>query len=186
MGFFSKLLSVFDTKKKVKIIVVGLANSGKTTIINWIKPKKKGSVITETTPTIGYSVENFNKKNFNFTIFDMSGQDVYRDLWEKYYQDVQGIIFVLDSAQKTSFVVAKNELEMLLTHNDIKGRNIPVLFLANKMDIPGSAATKECVTALGLENITDRSWQINNTDAIQGLGIEEGLKWLMERLSVKK
>jgi ADP-ribosylation factor-like protein 6 len=43
MGFFSSLASFFGfaSKKKVKIVVVGLDNSGKTTIINWIKPKKK-------------------------------------------------------------------------------------------------------------------------------------------------
>ncbi len=33
MGFLSRLLSLFRSKEKVKILVVGLDNSGKTTII---------------------------------------------------------------------------------------------------------------------------------------------------------
>ena len=106
----------------------------------------------------------------------MSGQGKYRDLWEKYYSEVnvncfndsfmdikqlkQGIIFVIDSSDKVRLAVAKNELELLLTHSDIKGKNIPILFYANKMDIPGSASAKDCVDLLTLETITDRSWHI--------------------------
>jgi ADP-ribosylation factor-like protein 6 len=116
----------------------------------------------------------------------MSGQSKYRDLWEKYYNDINGIIYVVDSTDKIRMAVAKNELDQLLTHNDIKGKNVPILFFANKMDIPGAFAAKDCVDVLKLEQIADRSWHIQSTDAIQGLGIEDGLKWLMERLAGQK
>ena len=69
-------------------------------------------------------------------------------------------MFVLDSADKIRFAVAKNELEMLLGHPDIKGKNIPVLFYANKMDLEGAASPQEFVDMLKLEEITDRSWHI--------------------------
>lgn len=36
----------------------------------------------------------------NFKVFDMSGAGRYRNLWEKYYKDAQGIIYVIDSADK--------------------------------------------------------------------------------------
>lgn len=39
-------------------------------------------------------------KNVGFTAFDMSGQGRYRSLWEHYYRDCQGIIFVIDSSDK--------------------------------------------------------------------------------------
>jgi len=53
--------------------MVGLDNSGKTTIMNWMKPKKKNTLITEVTPTISYNIDTFKKQNFDFTVFDMSG-----------------------------------------------------------------------------------------------------------------
>ena len=44
----------------------------------------------------------------------MSGQGRYRNLWEHYYRDCQGIIFVVDSSDRLRMVVAKDELDMLL------------------------------------------------------------------------
>lgn len=59
---------------------IGLDNSGKTTIINHLKPKKAQAM--EIVPTVGFSVEEFGKNGINFTVFDMSGQGRYRSLWE--------------------------------------------------------------------------------------------------------
>ena len=67
-------------------------------------------------PTIGFQVEEFTKNNVNFTIFDMSGQGRYRNLWEHYYDDTQAIIFVVDTSDKIRLCVAKDELDNLLGH----------------------------------------------------------------------
>jgi GTPase SAR1 family protein len=73
MGLFKLLATALGIKKtQVRIIVVGLDNSGKTTLINHLKPKKSQS--KEVVPTVGFQVEEFSKANLNFTVFDMSGQ----------------------------------------------------------------------------------------------------------------
>lgn len=82
---------------------------------------------------MGFQVEEFAKDNIHFTIYDMSGQGRYRNLWEHYYADVQAIIFVIDSTDKFRMVVAKEELQTLLNHEDIKKVNVPILFYANKV-----------------------------------------------------
>ena len=61
----------------------------------------------------------FSDRNVGFTAFDMSGQGRYRNLWEHYYRDCQGIIFVVDSSDRLRMVVAKDELDMLLQVNNI-------------------------------------------------------------------
>mmetsp|Transcript_29884 Transcript_29884/g.73470 ORF Transcript_29884/g.73470 Transcript_29884/m.73470 type:complete len:139 (-) Transcript_29884:753-1169(-) len=87
MGLFKKLFgAVTPGKAKVRILCVGLDNSGKSTIINWLKPKKATS--SEVVPTVGFSVEEFTKNGLSFTVFDMSGQGRYRNLWEHYYKEV--------------------------------------------------------------------------------------------------
>lgn len=89
--------------------------------------------MVEVTPTVGFSVEEFSKNNVSFTVYDMSGQGRYRSLWEHYYSDVEAIIFVVDSTDKIRIVVAKEEVQILLSHPDIKSTRIPILFFANKV-----------------------------------------------------
>lgn len=63
----------------------------------------------------------FSVKNISFTAFDMSGHDRHRPLWEHYYKDCHGIIFIIDSSDKLRLVVVKEELDMLLQHPDVVG-----------------------------------------------------------------
>ena len=69
--------------KKSQIIIVGLDNSGKSTMINFLKPQKYQQ--EELAATVGFQVETSQKNKINFTVFDMSGQGKYRTLWEHYY-----------------------------------------------------------------------------------------------------
>ncbi|MBV95259.1 ADP-ribosylation factor-like protein 6, partial [Eschrichtius robustus] len=69
-------------------------------------------------PTIGFSIEKFKSSSLSFTVFDMSGQGRYRNLWEHYYKEGQAIIFVIDSSDRLRMVVAKEELDTLLNHPD--------------------------------------------------------------------
>ena len=36
---------------------------------------------------MGFKVETFSKSKIDFTVFDMSGQSKYRQLWEQYYDE---------------------------------------------------------------------------------------------------
>ena len=90
---------------------MGLDNAGKSTLITKMQPE---DLQEEVTATVGFREETFKKNKINFTVFDMSGQGKYRDLWESYYDQSQAIIFVVDAADRLRVKVAKNELEMLL------------------------------------------------------------------------
>lgn len=176
---FSRLAAAFGwSKQDARVLVVGLDNSGKTTIINSLNPSKSTSA--EVVPTVGFQVEEFTKSNVNLTVFDMSGQSRYRSLWEHYYLEVQAIIFVLDSADRVRMCVAKDELSSLLGHRELQGRPIPILFYANKMDLPGAMEPVEIVEELELHTIENQPWHIMHTDALSGTGIEEGLRWLVD------
>ena len=60
-----------NTSKKSNIIIVGLDNSGKSTLINYLKPQSRKD--QEVSATVGFKVETFNKSGLEFTVFDMSG-----------------------------------------------------------------------------------------------------------------
>ncbi|CAK4119204.1 unnamed protein product [Aphanomyces euteiches] len=185
MGMFKKLASSLSMKKQsVRILVVGLDNSGKTTLINHLKPKKLQS--HEVAPTVGFQVEEFSKNNLSFTVFDMSGQSRYRSLWENYYADVQAIIFVMDSTDTIRMCVARDELEQIVGHKDLASKKIPILFFANKMDLAHSLTPVECMGQLELDKLTNKTWHITASNAITGAGVEEGIQWLADQLSKSK
>lgn len=161
------------------IIVVGLDNSGKTTIIERLKPKEKQAV--EVVPTVGFSVDEFSKGALNFTVFDMSGAGRYRTLWEQYYKDAQAVVFVIDSSDKLRLVVAKNEMDLMLANPSLG--KVPIIFFANKNDLPTALNPSEIAQALKLEDIKDRPWQIVPSNALTGEGLDKGTDWLVEKLS---
>eukprot|EP00026_Physarum_polycephalum_P019840 Phypoly_transcript_22051.p1 GENE.Phypoly_transcript_22051~~Phypoly_transcript_22051.p1 ORF type:complete len:183 (+),score=20.88 Phypoly_transcript_22051:56-604(+) len=181
MGFFKSFFAKIGLRRPaVRVLCVGLDNGGKSTVINWLKPRKANAI--EVVPTIGFQVEEFTKNNVNFTIFDMSGQGRYRNLWEHYYDDTMAIIFVVDTSDKIRLCVAKDELDNLLGHPSIKKSQLPILFFANKSDIPGSISSVEVVQALSLDSITDRPWHISTSNALTGEGLEEGVTWLTSHI----
>eukprot|EP01112_Ceratiomyxa_fruticulosa_P007270 TRINITY_DN187_c0_g1_i1.p1 TRINITY_DN187_c0_g1~~TRINITY_DN187_c0_g1_i1.p1 ORF type:complete len:183 (-),score=21.73 TRINITY_DN187_c0_g1_i1:234-782(-) len=181
MGFFKNFFAKLGLKKvTLRVLCVGLDNSGKSTVINWLKPRKAAAV--EVVPTIGFQIDEFTRNNINFTVFDMSGQGKYRNLWEHYYSDTQAIIFVVDTSDRIRACVAKDELDTLLTNKTIQRSKCPILFYANKCDIPGSLSSVEVVQALQLDHITDRAWFISASNALTGQGIEEGVRWITSQL----
>eukprot|EP00939_MAST-03C_sp_MAST-3C-sp1_P002417 g2417.t1 len=169
-------------REKASVIVVGLDNSGKTTLLNFLKPETRGAV-NEVTPTIGFTLERFRRGKLDFTCFDMSGQSKYRSLWETYYKNCDAIIWVVDSADPLRMCVVKDEFRMMLSHKDIEGRHSPILFFSNKMDIEAAMAPEAVVDELELPRIRDREWHVSACNAISGKGVDEGLSWLMRAIA---
>ena len=50
--------------------------------------------------TAGFNVETVEYKNISFTVWDVGGQDKIRPLWRHYYQNTQGLIFVVRRHRK--------------------------------------------------------------------------------------
>ncbi|CAF3553748.1 unnamed protein product [Rotaria sp. Silwood1] len=98
-----------------------------------------------------------------------------RPLWRHYFTGSQGLIFVIDSSDYVRIDEARRELEKIL--NDREMRNISLLVLCNKQDLPNSMQPAEIQQALHLENFT-RPYAIVPCSALSGAGLAEGLKWL--------
>merc|ERR1719392_224704 len=143
----SKLFDRMMSNTEMRILMVGLDAAGKTTILYKLK---LGEVVT-TIPTIGFNVETVEYKNINFTVWDVGGQDKIRKLWRYYYQNTQGLIFVVDSNDRDRIEDAREELMKILHEDEM--RNAVVLVFANKQDLPNSMAAAEVSEKLGLRNM---------------------------------
>ena len=178
MGLLDKLGNLLGGKKKdANILVVGLDNSGKSSIINNLKaPETRLSTIPS---TVGFTVEKFTANGLNFNAYDMSGHGRYRNLWEHYYKEVDAIMFVIDSSDRMRLVVAKEELSIMLNHPELKNKNLPILFFSNKIDVKGACSTVEIRNQLELDKIRNKSWHIFASNALNGDGVQTALDWLV-------
>ena len=87
--------SLFE-KREARILMLGLDAAGKTTILFKLK---LGEVVSSV-PTIGFNVETVEFKNCKFNVWDVGGQDKIRGMWRHYYQNTEGLIYVVDSSDR--------------------------------------------------------------------------------------
>merc|ERR1712149_135798 len=172
MGFwFSKFLQLFG-EKEARILVLGLDNAGKTTILYRLQV---GAVVS-TIPTIGFNVETVSYKNLKFQVWDLGGQTSIRPYWRCYYSNTDAIIYVVDSVDKERIGISKTELLTMLEEEELK-KAILVVF-ANKQDLEGCLTVTEVANALGLATLKSRKYQIFKTSATKGEGLDEAMEWL--------
>jgi len=178
--WFSSIFDKMTKKKESRILMVGLDAAGKTTILYKLK---LGEVVT-TIPTIGFNVETVQYKNVDFTVWDVGGQDKIRPLWRHYYQNTQGIIFVVDSNDRDRIGEAKAELDRMMTEEEL--RDACLLVFANKQDLPKALKAGEVTTALGLNDCRSRKWFVQPCCATNADGMYDGLDWLVKEINEKK
>ena len=176
---FSTIWTRFFGKKEMRILMVGLDAAGKTTILY----KLKLAEVVTTIPTIGFNVETVEYKNISFTVWDVGGQETIRRLWNYYYNNIQGIIFVVDSNDTERIDDAREELHKMLAEEELK--DACLLVMANKQDLPGAMTPPDIANGLGLHTIRGRSWHLQGTCATSGDGLYEGLDWLSKTVTTK-
>ncbi|XP_042785680.1 ADP-ribosylation factor 4 isoform X2 [Panthera tigris] len=148
----SSLFSRLFGKKQMRILMVGLDAAGKTTILYKLK---LGEIVT-TIPTIGFNVETVEYKNICFTVWDVGGQDKIRPLWRHYFQNTQGLIFVVDSNDRERIQEGAEELQKMLQEDELQ--DAVLLLFANKQDLPNAMAISEMTDKLGLQSLRNRTW----------------------------
>jgi ADP-ribosylation factor protein 1 len=89
---------------------------------------------TVLTSLVGFNVETVEYRNISFTVWDVGGQDKIRPLWRHYFQNTQGIIFVVDSNDRDRITEAREELQRMLNEDEL--RDAILLVFANKQDLP--------------------------------------------------
>ncbi|PHH63235.1 hypothetical protein CDD81_6187 [Ophiocordyceps australis] len=177
MGASMSWLSLLWTKKEIRILILGLDNAGKTTLLYRLK---LGEVVT-TIPTIGFNVESVSYKNLNFNVWDLGGQTSIRPYWRCYYSNTAAVIFVVDSTDLERLQTAAEELAAMLNEEELK--DAALLVFANKQDQPGAKGAGEISEALRLGELRDRNWSIMACSAVGGSGINEGMDWLVQTVS---
>ncbi|CBY09162.1 unnamed protein product [Oikopleura dioica] len=175
---FTKLVKMFMDEEH-KVIVVGLDNAGKTTILYQFLMNE----VVHTSPTIGSNVEEIVCKNVHFFMWDIGGQESLRTSWNTYFADSDFVIFVVDSTDRERLHISKVELSKMLSHEDLS--NSRLLVLANKQDVKGCMTAAEISQQLQLTELKTHSWNIQSCCALTGEGLSEGLEWMTQQVSAR-
>ncbi|KAJ6620556.1 adp-ribosylation factor [Mycena sp. CBHHK59/15] len=167
--------------KSFEIIMVGLDDAGKTSIVNRLHRRElPGGVLPQTIPTIGCTIETIPYGRNSVTIWEFGGLDKIRPLWRRYYWNGHAFIFALNAAAPERFSEAREEL--LRMHNEISHEH-PLLVLANKMDLHEAVDLLTVSQALDVERLSKsgRKIALKGVSAMSNVGLDEAMQWRVFR-----
>ncbi|ELR17337.1 ADPribosylation factor, putative [Acanthamoeba castellanii str. Neff] len=164
-------------EKEMRILILGLDNAGKTTCVK----KFNGEDINEISPTLGFSIKTLEFEGYQLSVWDIGGQKSLRSYWRNYFEQTDGIVWVVDSADKRRLEDCRAELGQLLLEEKLSGASL--LVYANKQDIKGALSHDDIAQVLGLHDINQRHWHIQSCSAVTGEGLAEGVEWLVNDIA---
>lgn len=132
------------SSKKLEVVLVGLENSGKTTLLQVLSD---GSPV-ETAPTIGLNVRMVKRGGVQMKCWDLGGQSQYRQEWGRYTRGCNVIIFVVDANAMHLLPDAKAELHRLLEDKELA--TTALLVVANKIDLEPHASEPQLIKGLDI------------------------------------
>jgi len=174
MGLLSIIRKVKKKEKEMRILMVGLDNAGKTTIVMRINGEDTSSI----SPTLGFNIKTIEYKSYRLNIWDVGGQKTIRSYWRNYFEQTDGLVWVVDSSDLRRLDDCKEELHNLLKEERLSGSSL--LILANKQDIQGALRPADIAKVLNLDAMDNsRHWQIVGCSAYTGEGLLAGFDWLV-------
>ncbi len=174
-----RLMNDYKLKKETNLLILGLDNAGKTTMINYLV----GADNKNTTPTQGVNGKSIQHNGVTLNIYDLGGQKAIREYWKYYYDNNNdALIYVVDANDEGKIAECNESFQQLL--NEEKLKNIPIIVYANKADLSTCLDPDEITKRLNLDDIKGRDWSIYASSALKGTGVVDGIKWIFDKLKI--
>ena len=181
---FRGLYDRFTHRDQFYILIIGLDNAGKTTLLERIK-----SLYTHRTfssqhiiPTVGMNASHIDFPEARITFQDLGGARELHKIWESYYADAHGIIFVMDAGDRARLEECQETLERVLSRDEVEGA--PLLMLANKMDredVMPMEEIKEVFNKMAVKMDAQDS-RVLPVSALSGTGVQDAVEWIVSRV----
>uniref|UniRef100_A0A6S9SEX7 Small COPII coat GTPase SAR1 n=1 Tax=Chrysotila carterae TaxID=13221 RepID=A0A6S9SEX7_CHRCT len=180
-GWLAKL-GIFT--KKGQLLVIGLDNAGKSTLLTMLLKNK----VVPHEPTHQPVTDEIKVGSLKLRAVDMGGHAIARRMWRQYSQEADAVVFIVDAADRERFQEAALELHKLIAGNSLPA-HAPVLVLGNKVDLPQAVREEELYWSLGLDALcrpapgqAPRPIQLFMCSVFEGRGFPEGLEWLASKV----
>lgn len=167
--------------KKGKLLVLGLDNAGKSTLLAVLL---KGEVVP-TAPTHQPVTDEVKIGHMKLRAVDMGGHEIARRMWVQYSHEADGIVYLVDAVDRERFQEAALELHKLLAAGSLPA-HAPILILANKADLPAAAREEELYYGLALDELQrlgdTRPLGLYMCSVFERRGYPEGFEWLSKNM----
>ncbi|MFX1479882.1 MAG: ADP-ribosylation factor-like protein [Promethearchaeota archaeon] len=114
-----------SSEDSIKILLVGLDNSGKTSIATCLKGIKTLTAFNSIYPTRGRQIDNFEALNSKYAIWDLGGQKSFREEYFKEFKNyvigARKIIYVIDIQDVHRYDEAIEYLESVINSIENQG-----------------------------------------------------------------
>lgn len=117
-------------ERNIQIAVLGLGGCGKSSILNMLQGKFDPKI----RPTIGFRpVSMMLSEDTKVRFYDLGGGKKIRDIWNQYFHDVHGVIYVVDSTTPDEELQTCMDIFSHTVNNEFLAGK-PLVVLANKQD----------------------------------------------------
>ncbi|OHT15818.1 ADP-ribosylation factor-like protein 2 [Tritrichomonas foetus] len=179
MGLLNLLKKLKTQDREIRVLLLGLEGSGKTTVAHAFANEK---IETDLSPTNGFEIHKFEHQNHQIHIWDIGGSPPNRAFWRNYFDSTDVILWTIDSADPSKFEESKRELENCLQNDRLFG--VPVVLIATKQDANGASQFPGVISNLQL-NIGERNFNAIPFSPGQNENIQKCLTWIVNEFLAK-
>eukprot|EP00039_Didymoeca_costata_P020401 m.341128 g.341128 ORF g.341128 m.341128 type:complete len:212 (+) comp19851_c0_seq1:239-874(+) len=193
-SLIGELVQYLIEPREYFILILGLDNAGKTCLLERLKfiqkPTYKPLAPEKLSPTIGLNVGRvdvpsgteacsiLHTHSARLIFWDLGGQDELQCLWEKYYKEAHGVVYVVDATDKARLRRSKDSFDKMVRSKALQG--VPLLILTNKTDVEGAMTIPEIKKVFNESAgiLGERACKVMGVSAITGMNLKEALQWL--------
>eukprot|EP00435_Cladocopium_sp_Y103_P007454 s938_g2.t1 len=173
MGLLSILKKMKKEEREARILVLGLDNAGKTTILKILGEKERVHEGFKLNLVLGMGFRGepgrSSEKEYS-NVWDIGGQKAIRPYWSNYFENTDALVYVIDSSDRRRLEESGAELAELLAEElglgghapeisqlamgfpgQDKLGGIPMLVFANKQDLMSASPASDIASVLNLE-----------------------------------
>jgi len=170
MGLYTILKKHRLKDRQLRLLFLGLDAAGKSTIVARLLSPNSAEALKDISPTLGFKISTIEFENYKLNICmslsvclltegDVGGQKTLRAYWKNYFEQTDGVVWVVDSTDRERLRDCAIELhnllqeevphalnELLVNHAQrLMGASL--LILANKRDLPN------CISLEDIQNV---------------------------------
>jgi len=174
--------------RKATVVVLGLDNAGKSTVINHFAGSPSDPVL----PTCGFEFSRAECDGWKLQVQGLGGDDNFRGLWPHYFDGAHAVVYVLDASDSERFELMAQAFQDVV--HAPKMQDKPVVVLANKQDLPNALSATDIAMKLQIDSgalpcpakvfrtialCEEEKRQVPDTN------IPQALAWLLSQLSTR-